>query len=157
MQPKEILQSVHPSFSMPYFCKNSILMQVYKTALIASFIFAIIGVIIGAFGAHKLKEMMAPELLASFETGVRYQFYHVFALAIAGLLFMAFPSQKIVYATWFFIVGILMFSGSIYVLTYMKGTQHIGLGKLGLITPIGGLLLIIGWGMLLLSLFEKRN
>lgn len=131
-------------------------MTVFKPALVAAFIFGILGVVIGAFGAHKLKEMMEPDLLSSFETGVRYQFYHAFALAIAGFLFAFFPSAKIQYATWFFIFGILLFSGSIYLLTIMKGTQNIGLGKLGLITPIGGLSFIVGWILLLLSLFEKR-
>lgn len=132
------------------------IMIVYKSALIWAFIFAILAVIIGAFGAHKLKEMMSPELLASFETGVKYQFYHVFALAIAGLLYAAYPSPKIAYATWAFVLGIFLFSGSIYLLTYMKSTQDIGLGKLGLITPIGGLSFVVGWIFLLLALFDKK-
>lgn len=131
--------------------------MMYKPALISACIFAILAVVIGAFGAHKLKTIMSPELLESFETGVRYQFYHVFALALAGVLFMAFPSPKIVYATWFFNLGIILFSGSIYLLTIMKSTQDIGLGKFGLVTPIGGLLFIIGWITLLLALFEKKQ
>src|SRR5690349_2291151 len=131
-------------------------MVAYKPALIASFVFAILGVIIGAFGAHALKKVLEPSMLDSFETGVRYQFYHVFALALAGLLYLVFPSQKIVYGTWCFIAGIVLFSGSIYLLAYLKSTQSIGLGKLGLLTPVGGLFFIVGWIFLLLSLFDKR-
>lgn len=142
---------------MDIFAQIFSIMTVFKPALIAAFIFGILGVIIGAFGAHKLKEMMEPELLDSFETGVRYQFYHAFVLAIAGILFAFIPSAKIQYATWFFVFGIILFSGSIYLLTLMKSTQNIGLGKFGLITPIGGLAFIIGWVLLLFSLFEKHR
>lgn len=128
----------------------------YKPALVSACIFAILAVIIGAMSAHKLKPMMSADLYNSFETGVKYQIYHVFALAIAGIVFMAYPSPKIAWATWCFVIGIILFSGSIYFLTYMKSTQDIGLGKFGLITPIGGLSFILGWIFLLLGILDKK-
>lgn len=131
-------------------------LSMYKPALMAAFITALLAVIIGAFGAHKLKEFMEPKLLESFETGVKYQYYHAFALAIAGIIYAAFPSPKIIYAFYFFIIGILLFSGSIYVMTLLKSLQGISIGKFGLITPIGGLCFIVGWLFLLLSLFDKK-
>lgn len=131
-------------------------MEVYKPAIISSAIFCLLGVIIGAFGAHKLKEIFNDaDLLNSFETGVRYQFYHAFALAFVGILYAFFPGQKMVYATWMFILGIILFSGSIYVLTILKSTQDIGLGKLGLITPLGGTFFIVGWIFVLAAVLKK--
>lgn len=129
----------------------------YKPALIAACILGLIAVIIGAFGAHALKKVMQEDLLASFETGVRYQFYHVFALLAVGILYMAFPNPKIIYAAWFFIIGILLFSGSIYTLTLFKSLKGISLGKFGLITPIGGLSFILGWLMLLLGIVQHKS
>ncbi len=129
----------------------------FKKALILSFIFALLAVVIGAFGAHGLKPLMTPETFDSFETGVKYQFYHAFALAITGILYLSFPSKKIITATWFFSLGIVLFSGSIYLLTYLKSTQEIGLGKLGLITPIGGLCFIAGWLFLIFAVVSKKD
>lgn len=129
----------------------------FKKALILSFVFALLAVVIGAFGAHGLKPLMTPETFDSFETGVKYQFYHAIALAITGILYLSFPSKKIITATWFFSLGIVLFSGSIYLLTYLKSTQEIGLGKLGLITPIGGLCFIAGWLFLILAVAGKKD
>lgn len=131
-------------------------MTVHKTAIVMAIIFAMLGVIIGAFGAHKLKEVITDQnLLSSFETGVRYQFYHALALGLAGILFAFFPNTYINYAIYCFIIGIILFSGSIYLLVLMKSTQDIGLGKLGLITPIGGLVMIVGWVLLLIGVLKK--
>lgn len=131
-------------------------MTVHKTAIVMAIIFAMLGVIIGAFGAHKLKEVITDQnLLSSFETGVRYQFYHALALGFAGILFAFFPNTYINYAIYCFIIGIILFSGSIYLLVLMKSTQDIGLGKLGLITPIGGLVMIVGWVLLLIGVLKK--
>lgn len=131
-------------------------MTVHKAAIVMAIIFAMLGVIIGAFGAHKLKEVITDQnLLSSFETGVRYQFYHALALGLAGILFAFFPNTYINYAVYCFIIGIILFSGSIYLLVLMKSTQDIGLGKLGLITPIGGLVMIVGWVLLLIGVLKK--
>ncbi len=129
--------------------------NVYKPALTAAFLFAAIGVISGAMGAHALRGKLEPTLLESYETAVRYQLYHSFALAIAGILFGAFPNTWIKRATWLFILGTLLFSGSIYLLVGLKSTSDIGLGKLGLITPVGGVLMIAGWLSLIFAIYFK--
>lgn len=131
-------------------------MELNKTALIAAIVFAMLGVIIGAFGAHKLKEIITDtNLLNSFETGVRYQMYHALALGLAAVVFAFFPNNMMQYAIYCFIIGIILFSGSIYLLVMLKSTQDIGLGKLGLITPIGGLFFIAGWILMLLGIMKK--
>lgn len=124
----------------------------YKTALNAAFLFAAISVILGAFGAHALQKILDAKNLASFETAVKYQMYHSFALAIAGCVHGYFPSKWVRRASTMFIVGIMLFSGSIYTMVALKSTGDIGLGKLGLITPIGGAFLILGWLFLLLGI-----
>lgn len=129
----------------------------YKPALNASFIFAALAVIIGAMGAHALKEHLTSDLLASYETAVKYQFYHSFALLFAGVLALPFPSKWIHRATWCFITGIILFSGSIYLLVYLKSTADIGLGGLGAITPIGGLFFILGWLCLLIGINKRKS
>jgi uncharacterized membrane protein YgdD (TMEM256/DUF423 family) len=98
-----------------------------------------IGVILGAFGAHGLKSRVDPALLAVFETGVRYQMYHALALVAVGLARVHWPSTLISLAGWCFLVGILIFSGSLYLMTAT------GARWLGAITPIGGVAFIIGW------------
>lgn len=131
-------------------------MELNKTALVAAIIFAMLGVIIGAFGAHKLKEIITDtSLLNSFETGVRYQIYHALALGLAAVIYAFYPNSTIQMGIYAFIVGIILFSGSIYLLVMLKSTQDIGLGKLGLITPIGGLFLIVGWLLLLIGIYKK--
>ena len=98
-----------------------------------------VAVILGAFGAHGLKSRVDPALLVVFETAVRYQMYHALALLAVGLARMHWPSALISMAGWFFLVGILIFSGSLYLMTAT------GARWLGAITPIGGVALIIGW------------
>jgi len=129
---------------------------IYKPALNAAFIFAGLGVIIGAMGAHALKAILPEDLLATYETAVRYQFYHSFALAFAGAIYYFFPSGFIRAASWAFITGILLFSGSIYLLVYLKQTAHLGLAKLGILTPVGGLFLVAGWLLLLIGINTRK-
>lgn len=107
---------------------------------------AIVGALsvgLGAFAAHGLKELFSNDAIAIFETGVRYQFYHVFALLAVAILYKDFPSLKT--AGWLFIGGIILFSGSLYLLTIVKGMVQPGYKWIGPITPIGGLLFIAGW------------
>lgn len=104
-----------------------------------------LAVMLGAFGAHALKELLPPEALHTFEVGVRYQFYHVFALAIIGILYAQIPGQLLRLAGIFFIAGIFLFSGSLYVLTYLSAAQISGFRAIGAITPLGGLCLMAGW------------
>lgn len=114
---------------------------------ICAAIFGFFGIIFGAFGAHRLKRILPPEVLHSFETGVKYQLIHALVL-----LFMAFHfdfisfTERMIASS--FIIGVLLFSGSIYALCYGKA-KKMNLRFLGPITPVGGLLLMTGWGLLL--------
>lgn len=128
----------------------------YKTALSFGAVFAGLGVILGAFGAHALKQVLAADQLQIFETGVRYQMYHAFALLIAGILFSSFPFAQVKLASLFFIIGIVLFSGSLYAMTLLKANGQVGLGGIGIITPIGGLFFILGWLMLVLAVLKKH-
>jgi len=114
-----------------------------------------LAVVLGAFGAHKLKELVPPETVGTFQTGVQYQFYHAIGLLIVGILFAQFPSGQLKWAAICFIAGILLFSGSLYLLTMLKATETVGLSRIGIITPIGGLFFIAGWVFLLLAIVRK--
>jgi len=128
-----------------------------KRAITAGVIFAGLAVILGAFGAHTLKEkfQMPADQLAIFDTGVRYQFYHSFALLISGVLFASFPGKQLKLAATFFIIGIVLFSGSLYAMTILH-TGGAGLGPIGILTPIGGLFFILGWLLLLIGVLKQK-
>ncbi|HET8705326.1 MAG TPA: DUF423 domain-containing protein [Pseudomonadales bacterium] len=112
--------------------------------------FGALAVIIGAFGAHGLKERIAPDLMAVYQTGVQYHFYHVAALLAVGILALqAPPSSWLTAAGWSFVAGILIFSGSLYLLAIS------GIRWLGAITPIGGVAFIVGWIALLVHLVKS--
>jgi uncharacterized membrane protein YgdD (TMEM256/DUF423 family) len=98
-----------------------------------------IAVALGAFGAHALKSRLEPELLATFEVGVRYQMYHAFALLAVAWAQTRWPGAVLTASGWLFVAGTLVFSGSLYALSLS------GLRWLGAITPIGGLALLAGW------------
>jgi len=116
-----------------------------RTFLLFGAVLGFLGVALGAFGAHGLRSRLSPEMLAVFETGVRYHMYHVFALLIvAAAIGHLGAARLLMMAGWFFFAGILIFSGSLYALA-LTGT-----GVLGAITPIGGLLFLAGWGSLAL-------
>ena len=119
-------------------------------------LFALFAVVLGAFGAHGLKSMVEPDKVSIFETGVRYQFYHAFALLAVGLVMLHAPNSKLRMAGKLFTVGIFCFSGSLYLLAIR---EVFGLGGftavLGPITPIGGLIFIAGWGYFFLGLGGK--
>jgi uncharacterized membrane protein YgdD (TMEM256/DUF423 family) len=127
----------------------------YKPALISGSIFAMLSVVLGAFGAHYLKTIFTPEILSSFETGVKYQMYHSLALLFTGIISMNIH-QKAKLITILFITGIVLFSGSIYALCILKSNLQIGLGGLGILTPIGGLFFIMGWGLLALNIAKSK-
>lgn len=123
-----------------------------KTILTSAALFGALAVGLGAFGAHGLRQVAEPDAIRIFETAVRYHFYHVFALLALGILAHLFPSQRTSWnwANRLFVAGILIFSGSLYLLTVAKITGA-GMGWLGAITPIGGLGFIGGWLMLALG------
>ena len=104
---------------------------------------------LGAFGAHGLKSFVPLEDIETFDTGVRYQFYHVFALLATGILYKRFPVKRMLYAGFLFIAGIVLFSGSLYLLTILSATDSVGMKGIGFLTPLGGILLIIAWLFLL--------
>ncbi len=126
----------------------------YKPFLKTAAWLGFLSVALGAFGAHTLKAHLTQEALGIFETGVRYQFYHVFALALTGILYQSFPSSRMRYSGNLFIGGILIFSGSLYLLAIM-GTEHFK--WIGAITPIGGVLFLAGWLQLAMALKEEKN
>lgn len=127
-----------------------------KTMMVLGSLLGGLGVILGAFGAHKLKQLVPAESVNTFQTGVQYQMYHAFALLIAGLLWERFAgTSQLAWAGWAFLVGILLFSGSLYALVALKATQKVGLGGLGILTPIGGLFFIAGWVLLALAIWRK--
>ena len=113
-----------------------------------------VSVALGAFGAHALKKAVSEAAVNIFETGVRYQFYHVFALALIGVLYRDFPGKWMGWAGNLFIAGMLLFSGSLYLLTYLKGTEKTGYDWVGAITPFGGLAFIAGWIYMFVGLYK---
>jgi uncharacterized membrane protein YgdD (TMEM256/DUF423 family) len=127
----------------------------HKGFLIWAAILGALSVGLGAFGAHGLKKLVEPETVSSFETGVRYQFYHVFALLAIAILYEKFPSASLIWSGYSFLIGILLFSGSLYLLTALKATKTVGLSGIGIITPIGGLFFILGWVLMLLAFIRK--
>jgi uncharacterized membrane protein YgdD (TMEM256/DUF423 family) len=127
----------------------------YKQALTAGSLFAMLAVVLGAFGAHALKARLTPDQLLVFETGVRYHFYHSFALLLTGIAFLSFPHKQLRLATTFFIIGIALFSGSLYAMTALNLTGG-SLGPIGIATPIGGLFFILGWLFLFLGVIKKK-
>ena len=118
-------------------------MKINKNIVITAALLAALTIIVGAFGAHGLKELISEKSLVSFETGVRYQMYHVIVMLALGLSTGILPkTQKWVF--WFFIIGILFFSGSIYLLA-LNEFLPFDTKLIAFTTPIGGFLLIIGW------------
>lgn len=116
-----------------------------QSQFITGSIFALTAVVLGAFGAHILEELLDAERLVSFQTGVRYQFYHSFALFLTGILQVLFARKTFGLAAWFFAVGNLLFSGSIYLLSCRTLLGIESWSWLGPITPIGGLSYMVGW------------
>jgi uncharacterized membrane protein YgdD (TMEM256/DUF423 family) len=108
-----------------------------------------LAVSLGAFGAHALKNRVSADLLAVFETGVRYQVYHALALFVVAFLAWAHPHPYIDYAGRAFLAGIVLFSGSLYVLVFTDKRWW------GAITPIGGFLFLLGWVFLFLASFKS--
>jgi len=109
---------------------------------------AFIGVALGAFAAHGLKKRLAPDMLGVFEIGVRYQLYHALALLVAGAAAGRLGAEALQAAGWLFVLGTVVFSGSLYFLA-LSGRKW-----LGAITPLGGLALLAGWAALVWAAFS---
>lgn len=114
-----------------------------------------LAVVFGAFGAHALKGKLEPEDVAVFQTGVQYQMYHALALILTGILWKSKPSKSLGNAAVSFILGIFMFSGSLYLITLSRLTNA-DLRWIGPITPIGGIAFIVGWGLMVYHHISKR-
>lgn len=127
----------------------------HKMYLILGTILGGLGVILGAFGAHSLKQLVPPETVTTYQTGVQYQMYHAFALLIVGVLMDRYPGSLLNWAGVFFVLGIVLFSGSLYFLASLKAMNKVGVSGIGLITPIGGLMFIVGWILLLVAIIRK--
>jgi uncharacterized membrane protein YgdD (TMEM256/DUF423 family) len=126
-----------------------------KNILITGGILGCLAVILGAFGAHGLKSILTIDQISSFETGVRYQMYHALLLLFVGSA--AFISPKAKKGLFIFVLcGIILFSGSIYLLATNDVTSF-NFKIIRFITPIGGSLLIIGWLILIASFFKLKN
>lgn len=110
-----------------------------RTFLALGAISAAISVAAGAFGAHALRARLSPELLVIFETGARYQMYHALGIVAAGWALARFPGAAAAWAGWLFLLGTLLFSGSLYALALS------GVRALGAVTPFGGVAFIAGW------------
>jgi len=128
----------------------------HKAFIKTAAILGAFSVVLGAFAAHTLKQNISQDAVSIFDTGVRYQFYHVFALLAAGILYKDFENKFIKWAGIFFIAGIIFFSGSLYLLTYIKGTDMQGYNWVGAITPLGGLSFILGWICLFIGLLKNK-
>ena len=118
-----------------------------RTFMFVGALMGFVGVGLGAFGAHALRGRLSPEMLAIFETAVRYQMYHAIALLAVAAMMSRVDGRSVVIAGWSFIAGILIFSGSLYALALT------GVTMLGAITPLGGLALLAGWVALAIAAF----
>jgi len=114
-----------------------------------------IAVALGAFGAHGLKKIVPLDTVNTFQTGVQYQMYHSLALVAVAIIFEKFPNKLMVWAGTAFCIGILLFSGSLYLLTILKATGKVGMEGVGIITPFGGLFFIMGWLLLFAGVMKS--
>lgn len=122
-----------------------------KTAVV----FGALSVALGAFAAHTLKGSISNYALEIFETAVKYQFYHVFALIAVGILYEDFPGKILKWAGRLFIAGIILFSGSLYILAFFKAAVIPGYDWIGAVTPVGGLCFILGWIFIFIGISRK--
>jgi len=122
-------------------------LAVDKTFLLCGAVAAFLAVAFGAFGAHALRGRLSPEMLAAFESGVRYQMYHGLALVLVALIMGRMSGWLVQTAGWCFVAGIVLFSGSLYVLALT------GVTIAGAVTPLGGVAFLAGWACLIVAAF----
>ena len=128
----------------------------HRWFLITASLIGALSVALGAFAAHRLKQIVPADVVATFETGVRYQFYHAFALLAVAILYEKYQGSLLQWAGNCFQIGIILFSGSLYILTALKATSTVGVSKIGILTPFGGLFFIAGWILMVIA-FIKRG
>ena len=122
-----------------------------KTFLLLGAVNAFLCVALGAFGAHGLKHSLSADMLAHFHTGVQYHFYHALALIMIGLLLLHFTKSKLITISgWLMLAGIILFCGSLYVLSLT------GMRGLGMVAPFGGLSLLSAWALLATGIWKAK-
>ena len=125
-----------------------------KRLLITGSVLGFLGVVIGAFGAHGLEKFLDADALATFETGVKYQMYHALLMLLVASFALSEKTKKTLHIL--ILVGVILFSGSIYGLATNVLTNF-DFTTIGMITPIGGTLLIIAWGLLIVKFFQMKR
>ena len=116
-----------------------------RTLLLVGAVAGFIAVGFGAFGAHGLRGRLSSEMMAAFETGVRYQMYHALAILVTAVALANVDARLLRIGAWLFALGIVLFSGSLYALALT------GVTRLGMITPLGGLAFLAGWALLIVA------
>ena len=120
-----------------------------KPFLMAGIVFAMFAVVLGAFAAHGLKSRLSADLIAVFQTGVQYQFYHGLGLILLALVSVHISSNLLTYSGYLMIAGVVCFSGSLYALALT------GIKFFGPITPLGGLFFILSWVLMLIAVVKE--
>lgn len=128
----------------------------YKSFFIAGSLFGLFAVVLGAFGAHVLTPHLPADDMSTFQTGNEYHFYHTFALFISAFLFTKYKSSLFKFSGYAFILGIILFSGSLYLLA-TETLSGIPVAFLGPVTPLGGVSFIAGWFLLMLGVIKTNN
>src|SRR5215204_4988738 len=129
----------------------------HKRFIAAGALLGAIAVALGAFGAHGLKKIVSAETVQTFQTGVQYQMYHALALLLTGLLYERCYQKFVRIAGILFMIGVILFSGSLYLLTAGRAAETSSLDKAGIITPFGGVAFIAGWLFLFLAAMRKTE
>tara|TARA_R110000782_G_scaffold30352_2_gene75700 strand:+ start:1042 stop:1434 length:393 start_codon:yes stop_codon:yes gene_type:complete len=125
-----------------------------KTILVTACLFGMFAVVLGAFGAHGLKNLVDSDAVATFETGVRYQMYHAFFLFILALLpDNMLKSKRPIYLS--VVIGVILFSFSIYILA-LNDIMQFDFKMFGIVTPIGGVFLIAAWALMLFGIVKSK-
>jgi uncharacterized membrane protein YgdD (TMEM256/DUF423 family) len=128
----------------------------HRRLLILASIFGGLAVVLGAFGAHGLQKITSDNtILHSYQTAVQYQLYHALALFVVAILMQRQPSTQLKWAGICFITGIFLFSGSLYLITYLK-VNALSVSWVGPVTPIGGLFFVSGWVFLLIAAIKYK-
>ena len=123
-----------------------------KTFLLLGAVNTFLCIALGAFGAHGLKNILSSEMLTIFHTGVQYHFYHALGLLFIGLLLVNFAKSRLIELSgWFMLLGIILFSVSLYLLSLTE------IRALGMITPFGGVSFLIAWAILAIALWKEKS
>lgn len=130
-------------------------MIMQKIFLVIGALLAGLAVGLGALGAHGLEKIATPKQVTTYQTGVQYQMYHALALILVGLLSDRIYNSFVSSAGWLFVAGIVLFSGSLYLIVSMQTMNKAIPTAIGMLTPIGGVFFIAGWACLLVGLLKK--